>query len=752
VKVAYLGLILALLGCHALAAETSQSLMLSAAAYQQRGDYQEGVEHLRQALKVAANPEEHRKIAALLGDALLNMRQYGEAEQLLLQAEPSGTDFERAQIAIDLGNIKSRLGLTDAAGDYYRKAISLAGSAPELLWVAQLDLLVLEKPTERLAGLQKLASQLAGIKQPGLRARMAVSVGAQAHALGEPGFMLSYQNYMLARKLAAELNDTLRLAEAMDGLGQLYEEQNRLDESMQLTEAALSAAKRAGATDLLIGLEARQGRLLRLGGKADQARAAFLRAVDNIQAIRPSIPVEFRNGRSTFRDTLEPIYLELADLLLEKGESASGIERQQYFLQAQDTLESLKRAELDDFLGDRCTQAGNDGLKLEPGTAVLYPVLFKDRVDLLLKTAEGMFRKSTVISSDVLRADSVKFAALMRDAKPLGNLPEKLYAVLMLPIEPILREQHIDTLLVVPDGPLRLIPFGALHDGHDYVVEKYAIGVVPSLALFGTAKPNTHNKSTTLLVGMSEPGGVVRKIKANLLELPAPDATEATTRSLYRNLSVISTGGATHKEQPQAEETGDMAANRENQIRASLALPGVKDEIASLGKITRGQTLLNASFTLDGFRQQLVSGSYRRVHIATHGFFGGSAENSFIMAYDDLLSLNDLQRYLSVETLDDNPIELLTLSACQTAEGNDRAPLGFAGAALKARAQAALGTLWPVADKAAMSLMQTFYQGLNQPQLSKIKALQQAQQATKHEAEFSHPFYWAPFTLVGNWM
>lgn len=751
-RICYLLLILlfALIGpTHA--DETVQSLLQSANAYQQRGDYQESVAHLRQALEKTVEPKERRKISALLGDALLNLRRYDEAEHLLAEAEKSGTDYERAQIAIDIGNIKSRQGKKEPAREQYRKAITLAPDAPELQWAAQLNLVVLEKPNERLPKLQKLADQLPGIKDLSLHARMAVSLGAQAHAIGEAGNMLAYRSYEDARQLAQGLNDTWRLAEALDGLGQLYEEQHRFADSMKLTETAIEFARRDGALDLLIGLEARQGRLLRADGKIDEARAAFGRAVDNIQSIRPSIPVEFRNGRSTFRDTLEPIYLELADLLLEKGDASTGIERQQHFRHARDTLESLKRAELDDYMGDRCTPAGSASPKLDIGTAVLYPVLFKNRVDLLLETSEGLFRKSTVISSDFLRADAVRFASMMRDGDPLGNLPTKLYDILMLPIEPILSEQHIDTLVVVPDGPLRLIPFGALHDGKDYIIEKYAIGVMPGLSMLVAAKLDSRNKASTLLAGMSEPGGVVSKFTPEILAMIAPEVSESPAQSISRGFKTRDMSGIV-RNAPKAEGgSGDVDVKREAQIRASLALPGVEDEIAALGKITDGHTLLNGSFTLDGFRQQLSSGSYRRVHIATHGFFGGSAEDSFIMAYDDLLNLNTLQSYLSAETLDETPIELLTLSACQTAEGNDRAPLGIAGAALKARAQSALGTLWPVADKAAMSLMKIFYQGLNQPEIGKIKALQQAQQAIKHDPEFEHPFFWAPFILVGNW-
>ena len=136
-------------------------------------------------------------------------------------------------------------------------------------------------------------------------------------------------------------------------------------------------------------------------------------------------------------------------------------------------------------------------------------------------------------------------------------------------------------------------------------------------------------------------------------------------------------------------------------LRKALALPSVKDEVDAVGAILHGKTLLNADFTIDSFRSEAGTGVYQIVHIASHGVFGGTARSSYIMAYDDLLTLDDLQAVLRSEKFQNNPVELLSLSACETAEGDDRSPLGISGAAIKARAKSVLGTLWPVDDRAA---------------------------------------------------
>lgn len=138
--------------------------------------------------------------------------------------------------------------------------------------------------------------------------------------------------------------------------------------------------------------------------------------------------------------------------------------------------------------------------------------------------------------------------------------------------------------------------------------------------------------------------------------------------------------------------------------------------------------------------------------MASHGFFGGTAEDSWLMAHDELLDMNELSQLFKPKEFADQPIELLILSACQTAEGNDRAPLGLSGVALTSGARSVLGTLWVVADEATSELMQTFYAELGSVGNSKAEALRQAQLETLNQDEFAHPFFWAPFILIGSWL
>jgi CHAT domain-containing protein len=187
-------------------------------------------------------------------------------------------------------------------------------------------------------------------------------------------------------------------------------------------------------------------------------------------------------------------------------------------------------------------------------------------------------------------------------------------------------------------------------------------------------------------------------------------------------------------------------------IMEKLALPGVKKEINQLSQLLEGEVLLDADFRLKRFISEVRKHPYRIVHIASHGFFGNKVEDNYILTYDDKLDMNRLASLLKPKQLAERPLELLVLSACQTAEGNDRTPLGLSGVALKSGARSALGSLWPVYDEATQHLLPAFYKQFSKPGVSKAQALQKAQLELLGREEFSHPGFWAAFILVGNWL
>ena len=115
--------------------------------------------------------------------------------------------------------------------------------------------------------------------------------------------------------------------------------------------------------------------------------------------------------------------------------------------------------------------------------------------------------------------------------------------------------------------------------------------------------------------------------------------------------------------------------------------------------------------------------------------------------------MDDLEKFVGRSRYRfDAPIELLTLSACETAAGDDLAGLGLASVAIKSGARSALATLWSIDDAATSKLVIEFYRQLKNPELTKAKALQQAQLIVMGDIRYRHAGYWAPFLLIGNWL
>lgn len=721
--------------------------------HHKQGHYQLAYDVLRSAYEQSKPGAQQGKAAGALGLTCAQMRRHSEAEPLLRKAYDSAENpTERAVFAVDLANFYFERKRTEEGRHYYNEALKLAPSDIPIALSVGLNLVRLDGTDKRLEQLKKLSLLLPEVSNLKDRTRFLLNLGLQAKASGKKGLRLAYRSFDEARALAGQIKDDRLAAEALDHLAQLYEEYGRIDEALHLSELGITPSQRTESHDLLIKLEWRRGRLLRRLGKLDLAVAAYKNSVDHVEAIRQDIPVEYQDGRSSFRDTLEPIYLGLADLLLQQSDTVGGKEQIDRFRSARNTVELIKQAELDDFLGDRCTIGSirsNDGNEAIPAhTAVLYPIILPERLDLLVETANGIQRKTVPVGASELSEDTRLLASSLRAQMPYQALSRKLYGSLLRPLDDLFASEQIKTILVVPDGVLRLLPFGALHDGQRFAIEKYAIAVAPGLTItdIDTSK-GTKRDFKVLLAGVSEPGAAVEKLPAYMMAQILPDYSQPvsepekkTTRSAFsRGLKINSMVVS-----PQEEDY--------KRLRERLGLPGVRDEIEALGKLVPGKALLNQDFSVDAFSKEVTSGEYRILHIASHGVFGGTADSTFIMAHDGLITIDKLQDFLRSEGISDRPIDLLTLSACETAEGDDRAPLGLSGAALKARAKSALGSLWPVSDDAAKTLMVQFYGSLFQPGMTKADALQKAQITLISDKNFRHPYFWVPFILVGNWL
>ncbi|MDY7015013.1 MAG: CHAT domain-containing protein, partial [Cyanobacteriota bacterium] len=261
---------------------------------------------------------------------------------------------------------------------------------------------------------------------------------------------------------------------------------------------------------------------------------------------------------------------------------------------------------------------------------------------------------------------------------------------LIYPLEEHLDGLGIDTLIFCMDAGLRQIPLAALHDGERFLIEKYSLGSIPSFSLTNTSY-QAIQETRMLAMGASD-----FQPKHNL-----------------------------------------------------NSLPSVPEELATVTQLWQGKEdfFLNEAFTLENLERQTESQPLGIVHLATHADFkGAGSRNSFIQLWDATLSLEGLR---ALNWYQKSPqIELLTLSACNTALGDREAELGFGGLATQAGVKSAVASLWYVDDEATLALMSAFYDRLGNPDIPiKAEALRQAQ-LSMLQGELAHPYYWAGFTTV----
>ncbi|MEM8677336.1 MAG: CHAT domain-containing protein, partial [Cyanobacteria bacterium P01_G01_bin.67] len=334
------------------------------------------------------------------------------------------------------------------------------------------------------------------------------------------------------------------------------------------------------------------------------------------------------------------------------------------------------------------------------------------------KTVKNTSRKN-------LLATATQFREEVSDVRKLGQASymesaQELYKVLIEPIEAELEANDIDILVFSMDSGLRLLPLAALHDGNQYLVEKYAMGMVPSFGLTDTRYVSPE-QSSILAMGASE-------------------------------------------------------------FQEQAALPTMPIELNTIVSNPRqGELFLNEQFTIPNFvAQNSRETPFSIIHLGTHAEFkAGNLNDSYIQFYDDKLKIPQLQK-LSDElgwSTSDTPIELLVLSACETALGDKEAELGFAGLAVQAGVKSALASLWYVSDLGTLALMGEFYDQLSNT-LIKAEALRQTQlemirgnvKVDNRQVRLSkgsdlplpedfpngtltlaHPYFWSSFTLIGNW-
>ncbi|NEO86916.1 MAG: CHAT domain-containing protein [Spirulina sp. SIO3F2] len=335
-----------------------------------------------------------------------------------------------------------------------------------------------------------------------------------------------------------------------------------------------------------------------------------------------------------------------------------------------------------------------------------------DELQLILVTPQGqpVFERTGVTRARVTR--QVKnFRRQLTDLSNAYLQPaQKLYDWLIAPLELHLQQAQVDNLSVIAADGLRSLPLATLHNGQNFLIEDYSLGQLPSLSLVDWR---------------------------------------------YRSLN-----------------TAQVLAMGASEFQAEDPLHAVPTELALVTGQRGDRQYLNESFTIEGMRSQTQDRQFQVLHLATHALFDGdTADDAYVQLWaDQALQLSSFRGFGLHE---EPPLELLVLSACQTALGSSEAELGFAGAALQSGVKSVLASLWKVSDLGTLALMNEFYTQLANPEITtKAEALRQSQlrllrgeidpqivfgqdlalpsELVGVEVDLTHPFVWSSFTLVGS--
>lgn len=702
-------------------------LIRLASAYQALGNYDKAFSGLQRALTVAKTAG-HRAnqaiILSMLSDLYLATHQLEQAQTTIDEglaiARKQGKPLVLAHVLNNLGNIRSVSQQYSQAVTAYEEsqrlaeqendtvlasktvinrvqaafyngfyAEAVADLVPALQQLRQYtDTVIGVTPVlERLRKLPEIHDKVFGLITLG---RLAQRIQQQLPKANPNLTLIAYQALNEARQLADNLQNAHAASYAYGHLGELYEYEQRYEEAMRLTRQALFWAQKANSQETLYRWYWQLGRILAAQNERYDAIAAYQKAIQTLQPLRAQLATTYRSTSESFQQSIEPVYLGLADLLLQNASNTRDSQQRENDLrQARNTIELLKTVEIQDYLQDSCINP-QEALTLrnpELHTAVLYPIILADRIELLLNLPTGLSQFTVPVKKANLRETVLTFRKNLGVRSHFKFLAQsqQLYQWLIAPLAEVLTTQRIDTLVIVPDSIVRTIPLAALHDGDQFLIEKVALATTQGLSL-------THPQARPL------------KGKQALL-------------------AGLSAG-----------------------VQGFSPLPNVPEELRNIQPLFTSTLLENQQFSLNNFKKILKKTPYTIVHIASHGQFDSDPNKTFLLAYDSKLTINLLEQ-LSLE-----PTELLTLSACQTAVGDERGALGLAGVAIRAGARSTLASLWFIDDTATATLLTEFYRELQKNPLSKAKALQKAQIALLSQRLFRHPVYWSAFLLIGNWL
>jgi CHAT domain-containing protein len=512
--------------------------------------------------------------------------------------------------------------------------------------------------------------------------------------------------------VARRLRNARALSFALGNLAHIHECRHDYRQALQMTKQAERVALTSlSSKDIIYLLNWQSGRILKAQNQIIGAIKAYEAACESLEDISSNILIANKDLQFEFRETIEPIYRQLIELKLGLEDNYLPFTKQnkhsQNLISVLDSINYLRVAELQNYFFKKFVVKENNQKKQiligeESATAVFSFMILEDRTAIIVSLPSGENKLKWInIDSTTLREEINEFRKGLGKYADINYNPQgakKLYELIINPFENDLESSQIKTLVFIPDGCLRSIPMGPLYDGKKFLVEKYAIAVTPSLSL-------TNTKTTD-----------------------------------RQNLRVLAMG---------------LTKDAKVDGRRYEALTNVAAEISQVeAQMPGSKHLLDENFTRDRLQTELSQTVYPVIHIATHGRFGNIPEDTFLITGNNgKLTLSDLDKIIRSVNSGADTVDLLTLTACETAVGDDHAALGLAGVAIQAGVRSSLASLWSVHDASTVKLVTKFYQEWRNPGVSKAQALQKAQKEfINRGGQYAHPAYWAAFILVGNWL
>ncbi|MGC1196989.1 MAG: CHAT domain-containing protein, partial [Geitlerinemataceae cyanobacterium] len=510
---------------------------------------------------------------------------------------------------------------------------------------------------------------------------------------------------VMAERQAEGLEDVRSQSYALETLGEVYEILQQFEEAKDVTSRATTiVGQYHQVDDILYRLEWQLGRLAWKGkGDRKEIIAAYETSFNSLENLQQNLGSLNADVQFNFRDEVEPAYRQFVDVLLQNAEPS-----QDHLKQARDIIEALQVAELNNFFREACLKPKTKEIdEIDPASAVIYPIILNDRIEVITSFSDLTFYHHLKVESDRTIYEVIdQFQKHLKQTEKDGDGNDKylqeakiLYDWLIKPVNSKLSKQGVKTLVFVSDGLLKNLPMAALHDGKSLLIEKYNISV---------------NSSLQLIEPQSLSNRIQKVLLAGAIDAPSFQQSEPKFNPLN----------------------------------------GVEQEFNKISSIFSSRTLFEDDFTEFNLQNSIKTDDFQIVHIATHGKFSSNAENTFILTYNERLNSRQISQLIQVkEQNQSNPIEMLVLSACETAQGDRRAALGLAGVAIKAGARSTLATLWKVDDRATAEFMSEFYLQLKQnPTISKAEALRQSQIFFIEHSRYNHPYYWGAFVLLGSWL